>query len=253
MKKHCRIFLFIAFFVICSFAIRDSFAAVPIATDSRIKTFVFSENEVFHLTIHYGYQSNIEFAKNEEIDTISVGDNFSWKISPVGRRLFIKALEGAAHTNMTVITNKHTYQFELESKNPDENLDDELVYVVRFFYPDTNLDSPQPKIDTNKFVPASIDKKDNYNFNYTLTGSDNIAPIKVFDDGKYTFLQFPNNNAIIPHIFIVDKDGKENKTTYSREGDYIVIKKIVVKIALKLEKDKVYIFNESFNKSYGRM
>jgi len=36
-------------------------AGQPITTDSRIKTLVFSPNEVFTITTHYGYQSNIEF------------------------------------------------------------------------------------------------------------------------------------------------------------------------------------------------
>jgi type IV secretion system protein VirB9 len=36
---------------------------------------------------------------------------------------------------MTVITNKRTYQFDVISKPIDENIDKDLVYVVRFFYP----------------------------------------------------------------------------------------------------------------------
>ncbi|MDJ1407606.1 MAG: hypothetical protein MRQ13_04430 [Candidatus Midichloria sp.] len=43
----------------------------PIATDSRIRTFVYSQNEVFGIVVHYGYQTNIEFADGEEIQTIS--------------------------------------------------------------------------------------------------------------------------------------------------------------------------------------
>jgi hypothetical protein len=80
-------------------------AAQPITTDSRIKTLVFNPNEVFTITTHYGYQSNIEFGPKEVIDTISVGDRIGWQITPAGRRLFIRAQEENAHTNMTVITN----------------------------------------------------------------------------------------------------------------------------------------------------
>ncbi len=241
----------IVFFAcISAFVVHFAQAGIPITTDSRIKTLVYNENEVFHLTLHYGYQSNIEFANNEEIETLSVGNSYSWKITPVGRRLFIKALEGAARTNMTVITNKRTYQFEIESKDPDDNLDEELVYVVRFFYPDASFDKPLPKIDTRKFMPAQpvqaaqMAPQNSYNFSYSITGPDKIAPVKIFDDGKELFLQFPNNNALLPYIFIIGPDNTENRTTYSRQGEYIVIKSLPEKLVLRLNQDTVNVFKE---------
>jgi len=110
-------------------------AEEPITTDNRIKTYIFSENEIYRLLVHYGYQTSIEFGEGEKISTISVGDSYAWKISPVGRRLFIKPLQDNMHTNMTIITNRYTYQFDLMSKTPDSKVDNELVYVLRFFYP----------------------------------------------------------------------------------------------------------------------
>lgn len=107
----------------------------PITIDNRIKTYLYNESEVFRLLVHYGYQTNIEFALGEKVKTISLGDNYAWKISPVGRRLFIRPLQENLHTNMTVITNMRTYQFDLLSKKASDKLDNELVYVLRFFYP----------------------------------------------------------------------------------------------------------------------
>jgi type IV secretion system protein VirB9 len=111
-------------------------AAQPIVTDSRIKTYVYNENEVYSMLIYFGYQSSIEFGLNEEVQTISIGDSYAWKVTPVGRRLFIKPLEENIHTNMTIITNKRTYQFDVISRTSDASVNQELVYVVRFFYPD---------------------------------------------------------------------------------------------------------------------
>jgi type IV secretion system protein VirB9 len=65
----------------------------PVAIDSRIKTLIFSENEVFRLVVHYGYQTSIEFQDGEEVQSISVGNNYAWTLTPLGRRLFIKPLE----------------------------------------------------------------------------------------------------------------------------------------------------------------
>lgn len=108
----------------------------PIASDSRIKTFVYNENDVYRLLTHYGYQLNIEFGNKEEIETISVGDRTGWQIIPAGSRLFVRGMEDKAHTNMTVVTNRHAYQFDLYASPPGEQGWDELVYVVRFYYPE---------------------------------------------------------------------------------------------------------------------
>ncbi|MFV9875925.1 MAG: TrbG/VirB9 family P-type conjugative transfer protein [Rickettsiales endosymbiont of Dermacentor nuttalli] len=132
MSLYKTIFITICLFIITSF---KAYGDVPITTDSRIKTYIYNENEVFLMLVHYGYQSSIEFGLGEEVETISVGDSYAWKITPVGRRLFIKPLEENMHTNMTVITNKRTYQFDIMSKLPDESFNKDLVYVVRFFYP----------------------------------------------------------------------------------------------------------------------
>jgi type IV secretion system protein VirB9 len=249
IKVWCK-FIFFGLLTLAIFSSENAWSFMPVATDSRIKTLVYNENDVFHIVVHYGYQSSIEFAKNEEIQTLSLGNSFAWKYSTVGRRLFLSALEGAAHTNMTVITSKRTYQFDLESKDPSAGVDDELVYVVRFFYPDSSFDAPAPKVDTKKFLPEPIAatiapaKQKHNNFNYSLTGPDSIAPIKVFDDGSTTFLQFKNNNADIPNIFIVQDDGSEARVSYSRSGEYIAIKKLVKKLALRLQKDLVYVYND---------
>lgn len=109
---------------------------ISITTDNRIKTYIYNPNEVYLLVLHFGFQSHIEFAKGEEIQAISMGDSYAWKISPLGNRLFIKPLEKNIRTNMTIITNKRTYQFDIVSKELSLDEDEkDLVYVVRFYYP----------------------------------------------------------------------------------------------------------------------
>lgn len=48
---------------------------------------------------------------------------------------FIKPMEKNIRTNMTIITNKRTYQFDIVSKELEDENDKDLVYVVRFQYP----------------------------------------------------------------------------------------------------------------------
>ncbi|MEI6188169.1 MAG: TrbG/VirB9 family P-type conjugative transfer protein [Alphaproteobacteria bacterium] len=126
--------LFLILVVVLS--IGNSYADIPLATDRRIKTYVYNENEVYLLLIRSGFQSSVEFENGEEIKTLSLGDAYSWNITPVGNRMFIKPLEDEVRTNMTVITNKRTYQFDVVSqKSEEDSMDQDISYVVRFYYP----------------------------------------------------------------------------------------------------------------------
>ena len=108
-------------------AMYDDSDDIALTTDSRIKTYIYSPNEVYLLVLHYGFQSNIEFSKGETVDTITLGDSYLWKITPLGNKLFIKPMEKNIRTNMTIITNKRTYQFDIVAKELLEGDDKDLV------------------------------------------------------------------------------------------------------------------------------
>lgn len=248
MMKYNKAFVLVvmALFSVCLLSVQRSYAAMPVVSDSRIKTFVYSDSEVFQVVLHYGYQSNIEFSKDEEVDTISMGNSYSWQVTPVGNRIFLKPLEPEAHTNMTVITNKHTYQFDISSRSPeDAGADDQLVYVVRFYYPDQeDFDAPPTANGRRKLMPDTFHAKAGYNFDYSLSGPDDFAPLKVFDDGHKTYFQFPDNNANIPYIFALSADRSEQRLAFSREGEYIVVERVGAQFVLRLNNQIVCVFNE---------
>ena len=225
MKKYKNIFLFLAFFYALS--VNNALAVVdqPIAIDSRIKTFIYSENEVFRLVVHYGYQTSIEFAEDEEIQTISAGNNYAWQLTPVGKRLFIKPLEENILTNMTIITNKRVYHLELQSKLLSYTVDEELVYVVRFFYPEENFDMNRPQIISE--IDSDIPEIEPFNFNYTLTGPDALAPVKIFDDGINTFFRFRSGFNEVPSFAAVKMDGSKSYLKARLKGDYFVLNDIL--------------------------
>ena len=116
---------------------------LAITTDNRIKTYIHNPNEVYLLVLHFGFQSSIEFAKNEEIQNIVLGESYAWKMTSLANRLFIKPLEKDIRTNMTIITNKRTYQFDVVSKELEEGREKDLVYVVRFYYPKKRFSTSQ--------------------------------------------------------------------------------------------------------------
>lgn len=250
-----------------------SSGVVPVTTDSRIKTLVYNANEVYELKFHYGYQSYIEFAGGEEVEMISIGESFAWRLTPAGKRLFVRPLEIGAHTNMTVITNKRTYQFDIASAEYDGRADEELVYIVRFYYPEIGvslpippqLSSPNPNVGVvkptsitpivktpippqyvNKFLTPEITKNEkNLNFLYSIAGkADNITPLKIFDDGTDTFFQFKDRNLIIPSVNSVDLFGNERSMGYAIRESFVVVSGIHSQLTLRLGDKLICVFNE---------
>lgn len=144
--------------VSCLVVVSHAYASVPLATDSRIRTVIYNENEVFRLTTDYGYQSNIVFSEGERIRTVSIGDPVPFRVTPSENRLFIKAQQRSHLTNMTVVTNERVYHFELSSrvKSPKD-----VIYVMRFFYPENDIDSlyageirEQHDVEVSEFAPV---------------------------------------------------------------------------------------------------
>ncbi len=251
-----------------------SFAqSTPATTDSRIRTLVYNPNEVYELKFYYGYQSFIEFAEDEEIEMISIGEAFAWRLTPAGKRLFIRPLEIAGHTNMTIISNRRTYHFDIRSGEYDGKADEELIYTIRFFYPQLGqplpippvLSIPNPAPPPRSLLEKTIIKtpfpgakisaplsnliarnpeNGEMNFDFSLAGkSDNIMPLKVYDDGKDTYFQFPNDNLIIPTINFVDDRGNEQSLSYIIRDSFVVVPAVGRQFTLRLADSLLCVYN----------
>ena len=231
--------------IICILFLTNTFAIEkPIATDSRIKTFIYNPNEIFKVVVHYNYQTSIEFGKDEEIKTISSGNNYVWQLTPMGNRLFIRPLEDNILTNMTIITNERVYQFEIQSKPYSNSTDNELVYVVRFFYPTTEEKGVMPEVEKVQNRDGIFEIKP-YNFNYDMIGPVKFLPTKVFDDGVKTYLYYNKDIRLTrPSIKIVKNEGKVLKVTPKVVGDYLVIDDIGKTLQLSFNNNVVEITNK---------
>lgn len=264
-------------------------AATPVITDSRIKTFVYNENEVFSVTTHYGYQSNVEFGDHETIDTVSVGDRVAWQIIPAGRRLFIRAMEENAHTNMTIVTNKRAYQFDLRSSSSNATFgSEELTYVVRFFYPDdlknrgvmpASYMAPAPSFSasTPSYAPpmptsyspptytppaysAPAYTQPAYtppapawqaptsaapmNYKYTYSGPNEVAPVKIYDDGRTTYFKFRSANA--PRFAVITSRGEELTVPARQlEPGLYAVDIVAARFSVRENNTQVVVYNES--------
>ncbi|MGE0755220.1 MAG: P-type conjugative transfer protein VirB9 [Alphaproteobacteria bacterium] len=215
-----------------------------IKVDHRVRTIMYQPDQVYKFTGHYRYQSSIEFGPGEQIATISMGDSTGWMLNPSGNRLFLKPVEQDATTNMTLITDQRIYLFELHAKETDDIDDDNMIFIMRFVYPDTVESSVTNYLDSVP-VPDLEKEPEKYNFNYTIAGTDEIAPIRIFDDGEFTYFEFRDKNAEVPAFYWVDNQGNENVINYRTRDDYIVVERVSNRFTLRHGGDIVCVFNEA--------
>ncbi|MCD6034344.1 MAG: virB9 2 [Rickettsiales bacterium] len=216
----------------------------PQTIDGRMKTLSYHPSEVYKFTGYYYFQTIIELEEGEVIQTISVGAPTEWQIQPSGRRIFIKPISTKpedALTNMTVITDKRMYFFELHAAEAEDVTDQKIPFIIRFVYPNQSAGKGIEQISTSGL---DLSDKSKYNFNYTVSGSENISPIQVFDDHQFTYFKFPDNSPI-PGFFEVDTEGFEALVNYRVEGEYIVVERVLSQYTLRYGPDIACIYNET--------
>ena len=217
-----------------------------ILSDFRVRTVMYQPDVVFRFTGHYGYQSAIEFGEGEEIKTISMGDSTAWMLNPSGNRLFLKPVEQDATTNMTLITNMRVYLLELHAKEAEEIADEDMIFIMRFIYGGAdnmslvgNYLDPVPE-------PDPIREPGKYNFEYTISRPEDVAPIRIFDDGEFTYFEFRGKNTEVPAFYVVDAQGNEGIVNYRTRGNYIVVERVAPRFTLRHGPDVICVFNEAW-------
>lgn len=225
------------------------------AMDGRIKTFVYDEQEVYRVRGYYGYSTTLQFSPEEAIESISLGDSVAWQATPVKSHrniLMIKPLLKDAHSNMTVLTTKRIYSFELSAAKSTVPWNDNISYRLTFQYPDeqdealANFAALHEPGYTNHANVSTHVAPDSWNFDYSFSGSHTLHPVRTFDNGKFTYFQFADMETT-PAIFVVDEQGEESLVNFTRQGKYIVVERLARQFSLRDGPDIVAcIFNEGF-------
>lgn len=236
--------------LIASAALFSMVQAMPAQADERLVEHAFSDNEVVRIDGKTGVQATIAFGDGEAIENVAVGDSQSWQITPNKRAdlLFVKPLEGSARTNMTVVTNRHTYFFDLVASPRAKPL-----YMLRFSYKDEPVSGTGAEPATAALNsmeeglavgdPTAIPSDPAaLNFAWKRSGSERLLPSRVYDDGNFTYLLWAEK-ASVPAILIENEKGEEGPVNYAVRDGAIVIADVPGKIILRSGKASASLEN----------
>ncbi|MFZ9395585.1 MAG: TrbG/VirB9 family P-type conjugative transfer protein [Erythrobacter sp.] len=215
-------------------------ATPGLADDPRLVERLYNPAEVVRIEGKPRVQATIMFGEDEVIENVAIGDSQAWQVTPNKRAnlLFVKPLAPTATTNMTVVTSKRTYLFDLVASPRGRP-----VYVLSFTYPDDPADaqaeaalaarqaasSEEMAAATDPFAvadPAAL------NFAWAMAGDAALHPARAYDDGRATFLAWPADRAV-PAILVRNAEGVEGPVNYTVRGEAIVVQGVPREIVLR--------------------
>ena len=232
--------------------------AAQASADSRLVERLYDPEQVVRIEGKANVQAVIRFGDDEQIENVAIGDSTKWQITPNKRAnlLFVKPLAERAATNMTVVTDKHTYLFDLVASPAHRD----PLYVLAFTYPKELEKVPAPALagaEDGVPLPGSPNAlelaaaTDPYavldpaelNFAWSSEGDTKLLPQRVYDDGDATFLAWPAGTPL-PAILIKDFEGTEGPVNYAVRGEVIVVDGVPREIVLRSGDDAATLINE---------
>ncbi|NTH65914.1 P-type conjugative transfer protein VirB9 [Agrobacterium rhizogenes] len=258
LKRHCLIALLLT--------ASWSSAALALETprgapqDSRIR---FVDYQPYNITKVVGSLRSsvqVEFAADEEIAHVALGNTVAWEVAPAGNILFLKARENQPVTNISVVTTRRdgstrSYQMELTVRDGPVAGGQDTYFYVKYRYPADDAERRRQEA-TARARAAQAGQADTVlalheqygprNWRYTAQGSAALEPQAVYDNGKITTFAFTGNQEM-PAIYMENSDGTESLVPKSVDGDLVLAHAISRKFILRRGGDVLCIFNEAYD------
>ncbi|PMC18234.1 P-type conjugative transfer protein VirB9 [Oligella urethralis] len=223
--------------------------------DARIQTVTYSPYDVVNVRAKIGRAVLIQLEEDERLEgdsaALGMGDSEAWNLSVKGNNILFKPQMENPDTNMIVTTNKRTYVFQL---SVDENSTQAPTYVLRFHYPDTAAKNKAAKDAKNRqalnVMSGQFNRLDVIiaNDQYFGFGDKNIKPTAMYDDGRFTYLEF-NHGKELPVVYKRMPDGTESLINMHVKGNTVVVHEMARDFVLRLGNSVLGIENRGFDKT----
>ncbi|MEO1489083.1 MAG: TrbG/VirB9 family P-type conjugative transfer protein, partial [Pseudomonadota bacterium] len=159
-------------------------------------------------------------------------------------------------TNMTVVTSKRTYLFDLIASPRNAPL-----YVLSFQYPELEKAKEEARLAAEAAAqraaeeraseeellaasdPFAVQDPARLNFAWAGSGTSDLLPARAYDNGEVVFLTWPEGTAI-PAILITNDEGEEGPVNFTVRGETVVLERVPARIILRSGGDSATLVNE---------
>jgi type IV secretion system protein VirB9 len=180
----------------------------------------------------------------EKLISKASGDTVRWVMGetaegagPTARVIIlIKPIQGGLRTNMVLSTDQRTYLIEASSREGST-----YSSALSWNYPRDEMQAlAVAQARSADMTVASGVSLDQLHFGYRIEPQQSHAPrwqpVRAFDDGTKTFIQFPANMAATdaPPLFLVGAGGKAELVNYRYLNGYYVVDHVIDVAELRL-------------------
>jgi type IV secretion system protein VirB9 len=185
--------------------------------------------------------TDIALQPGEALGAIAAGDTVRWVIgdtssgSGAAKRthVLVKPFTSGLATNVVITTDRRTYHLALTSTGST------AMAALSWTYPQDELIALKAAVEQAAAAQpvATGLSVEQLHFDYAISG-DRPAwrPLRAFDDGWQTFIEFPASLAVgeAPPLFLVDANGTASLVNYRVQGRYYVIDRLFDTAELRL-------------------
>jgi type IV secretion system protein VirB9 len=195
----------------------------PLGSDPRIQVVDYNPDQIVQIQAAPGVQVTLQFASDEQIATIAVGDSSAWQVTANrrGDLLFVKPISGVT-TNLTVATDARVYLFEL---SPMFDASSGVPYTIRFRYP-LPAETATAEAGTTPEIQGL----------YRLSGARALRPTRMADDGVRTYIEWPEESAL-PAVYTIDSQGREALVNGNMRDGLYVIDSVLPSLVFRIDQD----------------
>jgi len=229
--------------------------------DSRIRFVDYQPYNITRIIGSLRSSVQVEFAADEEIAHVALGNSVAWEVAPAGNILFLKPRENQPVTNISVVTTRRSgstrsYQMELTVRDGTVEVGQNTYFYVKYRYPADEIERRR-RVAAARSLTAQAKEADNVlalheaygprNWRYSAQGSQALEPQSVYDNGKATTFAFVGNQEM-PAIYIENSDGSESLVPKSVHGNLVLVHAISRKFILRRGGDVLCVFNEAYDR-----
>ena len=205
-------------------------------------------------TVHASphFLTAITLRPGEKLISKAAGDTIRWVLGETVQGagasqqviVMVKPVRGNLRTNIILTTDQRTYLLDARSYEGDT-----YTSVISWNYPQEQLREAQAaRAAEAQSVVASGLAIDQLHFGYDVrtihSRKPSWQPIRVFDDGLKTYIQFPTNMAATeaPPLFLIGADKQVQLVNYRYLGGYYIVDRLIDVAELRLgEKNQTVV------------
>ena len=186
----------------------------------------------------------ITLRPGEKLISKAAGDTVRWvlgeTVQGVGPTqqviVMVKPVRGDLRTNIILTTDQRTYLLDAVSHEGDT-----YTSVIAWNYPQEQVREEQAARATAAQSAQLATAVDHLNFGYTVKAINSRhaprwQPLRVFDDGLKTYIQFPANLGAseAPPLFLIGAKDQAQLVNYRLLGGYYVVDRLIDVAELRL-------------------